>query len=63
MRRAIEPYELPGDPSNLQPVPSASEWGLPSEPWAFIVNDQGKVSAKYEGALAPEEMRADLEDL
>jgi hypothetical protein len=56
----VEPYELPADPSNLQPVPAASEWGLPSEPWAFLVDANGKVAAKYEGAVAPEEIRSEL---
>jgi hypothetical protein len=56
----IEPYQLPADPSNLQPVQAAAEWGLPSEPWAFVIDGKGQVSAKFEGAVAPQEVRAEL---
>jgi hypothetical protein len=59
----VEPYQLPADPSNLQGVPAAIEWGLPSEPWAFVVDDKGEVVAKFEGAVAPEEIRGALEKL
>lgn len=41
-------------------VPAASEWGLPSEPWVFVVDATGNVSASFEGAIAPEELRAAL---
>ena len=59
----VEPYELPADPSALKPVPTVQEWGLPSEPWVFVVDSKGKVAAKYEGALAPEELKQALQDL
>jgi hypothetical protein len=59
----IEPYKLPADPSNLQPAPPAVEWGLPSEPWAFVIDGHGKVAAKFEGAVAPEEVRKELDSL
>ena len=59
----VEPYELPAEPPNFAPVKSAQEWGLPSEPWVFVVDDKGKVAAKYEGAIAPEELNAQLKKL
>jgi hypothetical protein len=59
----IEPYELPADPSKLQPAPTASEWGLPSEPWAFAIDSSGQVVAKFEGAVAPEEISSELKKL
>lgn len=59
----VEPYELPADPTNLKSVPAAEEWGLPSEPWVFVVDAKGNVTAKYEGAIAPEELRAELAKL
>jgi hypothetical protein len=59
----IEPYQLPADPSKLQPVQAAAEWGLPSEPWAFVIDGKGQVSMKFEGAVAPEEVRAELNAL
>ena len=52
----VEPYELPADPSGLEPVRSAVEWRLPSEPWTFVVDSRGRLAAKYEGALTPKEL-------
>lgn len=59
----VEVYELPADPSNLVPVPSASEWGLPSEPWVFVVDGDGKLAAKYEGIVGADELQEALETL
>ena len=59
----VEPYELPADPSQLEPVKSVLEWGLQSEPWVFVIDGKGEVAAKFEGALAPEELRSALEKL
>ena len=56
----VEPYELPADPSGLQPVDSAIDWGLPSEPWTFVVDARGRLGAKYEGALTRGELSAAL---
>jgi hypothetical protein len=56
----VEPYELPADPSNLRPVQAAVDWGLPSEPWVFVVDSSGRVAAKYEGILGPGELRHEL---
>jgi hypothetical protein len=33
------------------------QWHLPSEPWTFLVGRDGKIKAKFEGALS----RAELE--
>jgi hypothetical protein len=59
----VEPYELPTDGSRLEPVEAAREWGLPSEPWVFVVDAEGKLAAKYEGVVGAEELKADLNDL
>jgi hypothetical protein len=59
----VEPYELPADPAALRPVRAATEWGLPTEPWAFVVDAQGRVAAKFEGALARAELEEELERL
>jgi hypothetical protein len=59
----VEPYRLPADPANLQPVPAALEWGLPNEPWTFVVDGRGRLVAKYEGAVTPAELRAELRRL
>lgn len=50
------------EPTN-PPVPAVTEWGLPSEPWVFVVDADGEVVAKYEGSVADEELRPVLEKL
>ena len=57
----VEPYVLPADPSALKPAPTGVEWGLPSEPWVFVMDDKEEVVSKYEGAIAPEELTEALE--
>jgi hypothetical protein len=34
------------------------EWGLQSEPWVFVVGRDGRIKAKFEGALSPGELLA-----
>ncbi len=53
----VEVYEL-DDTTNLKPVPAVKEWGLPSEPWVFVVDADGKLVAKFEGT----DSRAELEE-
>ena len=65
---AVEPYELvfrdgsltPALDANgdLQSVPAVSEWGLLTEPWVFVVNRDGIVTASFEGILSVDEIRA-----
>ena len=59
----VEPYELPADPTNLEPVDAALEWGLPSEPWVFLVDRDGRLVAEFEGALSAGELRDALRRL
>ena len=59
----VEPYELPADPAALEPSEAVQEWGLPSEPWVFVVDEEGKVAAKFEGSLAPAELEEAVNDL
>lgn len=59
----VEPYELPAEPPNFEVVPSVEEWGLPSEPWVFVVNADGTLASKFEGIVGAEELRAALESL
>jgi len=33
-----------------------AEWGLPSEPWTFVVGGDGRISARYEGLVTAEEV-------
>ena len=46
------------DQSQLTTVSAVNEWGLPSEPWVFVVDDSGIVTATFEGAALDTELRA-----
>ncbi|CAN5202218.1 hypothetical protein BH18ACT5_BH18ACT5_09960 [soil metagenome] len=45
---------------DLQIDPAVSAWGLPSEPWVFVVDADGVVSARFEGTLAEGELEEAL---
>ncbi len=45
----------------LVEVPAIAEWGLPSEPWVFVVDGNGTVVARLEGAVSTEELSDALE--
>ncbi|HVF54283.1 MAG TPA: hypothetical protein VNC78_11870 [Actinomycetota bacterium] len=59
----VEVYSNLDDPSNLKLVPTVKQWGLPSEPWVFVVDANGKVAAKFEGTVSAEELAAALKRL
>ena len=44
-------------------VPALVEWGLPSEPWTFVIDADGVIRAKYEGFVSAEEIRESLDAL
>jgi hypothetical protein len=64
----VEPYELTMTDGHLQPVldtdnnpipvKSVNDWGLPTEPYIFVVDSSGKLSAKFEGIAAADELTA-----
>ena len=41
-------------------VPAVSAWGLPSEPWVFVVDGEGVVAARFEGAMTMDEVEGAL---
>lgn len=49
---------LPADPTSLPQSPVVREWGLRSDPWTFVVDGHGRVSAKFEGTVTPGELTA-----
>lgn len=63
----VEPYQLKHDNGQLQPVLDAEgqlqtvqasrDWGLLSEPWIFVVNAKGIVTASFEGVVGTDELR------
>lgn len=46
-----------------QPIRAVVEWGLPTEPYVFVVDARGKVAAKFEGLAYPDELTAALDAL
>jgi hypothetical protein len=55
----IEIYE---DNDPTKPVNRwVKEWNLPSEPWVFVVGRDGRVAAKFEGAVSVPELTAAVE--
>jgi hypothetical protein len=59
----VEPYELPAEATDLEPVRSVTKWGLPTEPWVFVVDERGRVAAKFEGAISVPELGRALSTL
>ena len=47
----------------LETVPAVEAWGLPSEPWVFVIDANGIVTARFEGAVGTDELRGALENL
>ena len=54
----VEPYDLEQVRGGGKLIPSreARAWGLPSEPWIFLVDSNGRLTAKFEGIVTYEEM-------
>ncbi len=44
-------------------VPAVQEWGLPTEPWLYVTDATGTVTAAFEGAVSDEELRGALEQV
>lgn len=54
----IEVYE---DFQTLTYVPEMAEWGLETEPYIFILDDEGRVTASLAGPVSPRELTQALE--
>jgi hypothetical protein len=58
----VEIYQLPHDghlpatPSSLPLSAPVKQWGLPSDPWTFVVDAHGAVAAKFEGTVTAREL-------
>jgi hypothetical protein len=59
----VEPYDLSKIPDEFEPVEAALEWSLPTEPWVFVVDAEGRVAAKFEGLLDAAELRTALDEV
>ena len=43
--------------------PEMEQWGLPSEPWTFVLDDEGAVTHRFGGPVSSRELSAALETL
>lgn len=69
----VEPYQLRmtenglqpllDEDGQLQPVPAAVEYGIPAEPYLFVVDAEGDVFARFEIVVGGDELRAAIEDV
>lgn len=69
----VEPYRLRvtdgvpepefGADGRPQVVPAATEWGIPIEPYIFVVGADGKVATKLEGAIGADELRQAIDEV
>ena len=59
----VEVFENLESPEALTIAPSVVDWGLPTEPWVFVADSAGVVTARFEGALGLAELERALADL
>jgi hypothetical protein len=69
----VEPYELQRTVDGLRPrldadghllpVAAARDYGIPVEPYLFVVDAAGDIFASFEGIVGADELRAALEDV
>ncbi len=57
------PHLIQGDRLAAQRVPAVDEWGLPTEPWTFIVDKKGRIAAKFEQFTPEPVLAAALESV
>lgn len=43
--------------------PEMEQWGLPSEPWTFVLDPDGRVTHRFGGPVSPRELAAALDDV
>ena len=41
--------------------PPVAAWGLPTEPWVFVVGADGRIAARFEGAFSADELNAAID--
>jgi hypothetical protein len=57
------PLEIEGDLRRGRLAEAITEWSLPSEPWTFIIDGDGLVSARFEGFTTRDELEEALSSL
>ena len=65
----IEIFENPqamkisGDPSIGIQSSQVTEWKITTEPWTFLINNQGIITERYEGFVSFEELKEDINNV
>jgi len=54
------PTEIKGNISNAKVVQAVKDWNLPSEPWIFLVDQQGVIKGRFEGLATYQEIEVAL---
>ena len=54
------PHLIEGNRPTGNLVPAVDEWGLPTEPWTFVIDSQGLVQAKFEQFTTADQIEAKL---
>lgn len=53
----VEPFDLTlASTGVLEPIPAMADWGLVTEPWVFVVDANGFVTASFEGIIGGPEL-------
>lgn len=55
--------EIFKDPRSRTLNATVEEWGLPSEPWTFVIDSQGYIADRFDGITAAEEIEQALQRL
>ena len=56
-----KPAEIEGNLSNAPLAQAMIDWALPTEPWTFVMDSDGKVVAKFEAFATKDELEAALD--
>lgn len=59
----LEPFDLAlaRAEGRLAPTPAFQAWSLQTEPWTFVIDAAGRVSARFEGMVSAAELEAALQ--
>ena len=58
-----DPHLVQGGRPSVEFVEAVKEWGLPTEPWTFIIDKEGLVQAKFEAFATLGELADSLEQV
>jgi hypothetical protein len=59
----VEVFENPTEPDALREASAFLEWNLPSEPWVFVIDGDGRITARFEGTVTEAELRGEVRRL